>query len=174
MFTSAFTKEQFETLTESQQEIILTLARKNGALENQLFDEELADICLGLFEPADRGDVLPSYFLLPTEVYGYLSAKIRLIYETAIELANLTGSPEIIVQTDPLNHSLVIVLDPLHSKQCLLYERICSIKYQFATLQKLAEEILRITTILVNECQLKQADCDQSQNRVNDNKPKLC
>ena len=83
MFTSAFTKEQFETLTESQQEIILALAKKNGALENQLFDEELADICLGLFEPADRGDVLPSYFLLPTEVYGYLSAKIRLIYETA-------------------------------------------------------------------------------------------
>ena len=151
MFTPTFTTQEFEKLTDSQQHIILALATKNGALENQPFDEELADISLGLFEPADTGDVLPPYFLVPTEIDGYLRAKIRLIYETAIALSNLTGSPEIIVQAEPLDHSLVVVLNPLHSNKCLLYERICSIQYQFQTLEKLADEILRIKTILVNE-----------------------
>jgi hypothetical protein len=84
-----FTQSQFDSLNSTQQNAILTLARESGAQDPVTFDEELVDLFLGLFEKADAGCVLPSYFMDERELYPSFSEKVRLIYQTAFALSRL-------------------------------------------------------------------------------------
>ena len=145
---NAFTTRQFNALSEVQQTAILALADHNGAPDGATFDEDLADITLGLFERSDPGCVLPSYFMEAGEVDRNLAAKIEVMYRTAIALAGIPAC-EIVVQAEPDRNSRVAVLLADNPGRCLLYETFTSIEYQFASLAALADEILDITGALI-------------------------
>ena len=89
MTAPCFMQSQFDSLNSTQQNAILTLAKESGAPDPVAFDEELVDLFLGLFEKADTGCVLPSYFMDERELYPSLREKFRLIYQTAIALSRL-------------------------------------------------------------------------------------
>lgn len=83
------TEREFSALSKPEQGAILKLTAENGAVGCDTFDAELADLYLGLFEAAEPGCVLPSYFLHLGEVDSNLRAKIAVIYRTAIALAKI-------------------------------------------------------------------------------------
>ena len=145
---NAFTTREFNALSEVQQKAILALAGHNGAPEGATFDEDLADISLGLFEPSDPGCVLPSYFMEAGEVDRNLAGKIQVMYRTAIALAGIPAC-EIVVQAEPDHDSRVAVLLADNPERCLLYVTLTSIEYQFANLAALADEILDIAGALI-------------------------
>jgi hypothetical protein len=101
MTAPSFTQSQFDSLTSSQQNAILALARTSGAADPVTFDEELVDLFLGLFEKADAGCVLSPYFMDGrAPLHPSLRAKFYLIYQTASVLSSLAGSWEIVVQAE--------------------------------------------------------------------------
>ena len=145
---NAFTTRQFNALSAFQQTAILALAAHNGAPDGATFDEDLADISLGLFEPSDPGCVLPSCFMEAGEVDRNLAGKIQVMYRTAIALAGIPAC-EIVVQAEPDHDSRVAVLLADNPGRCILYETFTSIEYQFANLAALADEILDIVGALI-------------------------
>ena len=145
---NAFTAREFHALSEVQQKAILALAGHNGAPDGATFDEDLADISLGLFEPSDPGCVLPSYFMETGEVDRNLAGKIEVMYRTAIVLAGIPACVSV-VQAEPDHDSRVAVLLADNPGRCLLYETFTSTEYQFVNLAALADEILDIAGALI-------------------------